>query len=554
MYVLGTTQSPRITINIHQWENNQASIRFIRYRDTLISLDFDVERNTVYLNSYISGKPLSEPPKINVYVASITFLTLDYQSRTHILQITMNGCSDSGNWSKNKKIRIKDFEYQQVIGIDLRASLTDSSIAESRLQKTVDQFAEECVHLPEFQEVSEALDTQQINNRDISEAFNRAKKTQVASRDTQIQEMQDNTTQQLYRNKPKINVPKKTSPKKPKDGKINLYQRSNPQSVFCLQANGLLENTDWEGTWYTGGKHLFIFTGNGPSRQHLQLHYGNGFLRDTNGHTWLMSSEQDKEETVSPLEILQQKKRDHKMIVLIITCYKRQGMARQARNTWVRDLQEIGITCFFVVGSPTRDFSATEGDLLVVPCPDNYESLPAKVYLAMKHCYHNYQFSHLFKVDDDTLVNPVALVSINLTGLDYVGRGKPVGQDFNRFWHRGKCEAKIQNQIAYPAARIHYGTVYAKGEVGYFVSRRAVSKLLPQEKYIVTDLYEDKVIGDCLRRANINLTEVKGFTSKLYESFPPGKSIDQWTVIVDARDHQIELYQRNLAKKVQYLN
>jgi hypothetical protein len=108
----------------------------------------------------------------------------------------------------------------------------------------------------------------------------------------------------------------------------------------------------------------------------------------------------------------------------------------------------------------------------------------------------------------------------------------------------------MNNQIAYPANRIGYGLKYAKGEVGYFLSRRAIEMLLPMENYIKTDLYEDKAIGECLNRVDIHLTTLPEFTSKLYEKFQDGFSIDQWTVIVDARLHQLELYHRNLSQKV----
>lgn len=556
MHILGNVHSSQIIINIHQLETTQSSIRFVRGADTLLAIDLDTTYGRIYLNCYIGGEPLRAPPEIKIKVENIVCLNIDYNEQGNILSVDIQS---KNGVSHKKVIRIKDFMYEQIIGMGIRATVLDGQVEQNTIQEKITQFAMHCVELPEFQNVTNDLEKGSPNK--LSEAFVKAKHFQTISRETEIHDMKENTTTQLHYNKSKKVVPRSeitmgdTGPVP-----IYLYQQhtDDPKSGFILQPDGTLTSSDWSGSWYCGGNYLFLFTGTYKKRQHIQLLFCEGCLRDSNGYVWLMSLDNNKtganKDITSPLEVLQYRRNKSKIVVLVISCVKRQNLVNQARSTWVRDLQEIGVTCYFVIGNPRQDIATTEGDLLIVPCPDNYESLPSKVYLAMKYCLHNCNFSHVFKVDDDTIVNPLSLISLQFRDQDYIGRSQTVDNKFNRFWHRGKCEVPHLNQIAYPANRIRYGLQYAKGEAGYFLSRRAIKSLIPMEKYIMTDLYEDKAIGECLGRVNIKLCILPEFTSKLYENFPPGKKIDEWTVIVDVPLHQNNLYQTNMSKRVLFLN
>ena len=98
---------------------------------------------------------------------------------------------------------------------------------------------------------------------------------------------------------------------------------------------------------------------------------------------------------------------------------------------------------------------------------------------------------------------------------------------------------KLLDNKAYPLNRIHIGTFHAKGESGYFLHNSIVPKILLMKKYIYTDLYEDKVIGDVLRIYKQFLIEKPNYRTKLFD-----KSNDinykKFTTIVDVPENYLQ--------------
>ena len=81
------------------------------------------------------------------------------------------------------------------------------------------------------------------------------------------------------------------------------------------------------------------------------------------------------------------------------------------------------------------------------------------------------------------------------------------------------------------------------------MSRYAIYLLLKHKKYIVLDLYEDKVIGDVLNKYNIFPYLPDNYNTKLFTNKIIDKNIDinNYTVIVDCSTNIIPIY--NIVKK-----
>ena len=235
------------------------------------------------------------------------------------------------------------------------------------------------------------------------------------------------------------------------------------------------------------------------------------------------------------------------IIILIITCAKNIKKISILRQLWVHQLKVFGITVLFVVGNNKTKPTYIKDDIIFVNGSDFYEGLPEKIFQAYKFIYQNFQFKYIYKVDDDVIINPLNLIKTRLKG-DYIGIKKIVDKSFNRYWHKGKCKDSSLNNIGYPLNRIYYDTYHAKGESGYFLSKKAIDCIMKYEKYIITDLYEDKVFGDILRKEGINLTELPDYQSKLFTSSIGKININKFNVIVDVSITELEYVYNKIPK------
>ena len=323
--------------------------------------------------------------------------------------------------------------------------------------------------------------------------------------------------------------------------KIYIFPENKNSHGVTLNSNGKLYHGKTIGKWLYKNNRLLLFL----EGKCIQLLVNNNIIKDSNELKWYNNSNLEIGKFISKYG------EQCKLIILIITCYKRLELAKQINESWVNDFRKMGLHCFFVVGNMNQPSSKLKGDFLFVTAPDTYEALPSKVYHAFKYCYENFNFSYIYKIDDDTVVNPIKLLQLDLNNHDYIGKAQQVTREFNRYWHRTKCQNKNLEKIPYPSQRIVLGTVYAKGEAGYFLSRNAVGKLQEHSDYICSDLYEDKVIGETLLKCNIKLISIPEYTTKLHENFNSNKQLDQYCVIIDVGNNIKNLYNNHFQYKIQ---
>lgn len=145
-----------------------------------------------------------------------------------------------------------------------------------------------------------------------------------------------------------------------------------------------------------------------------------------------------------------------------------------------------------------------ENKVVYLPCPDNYESLPKKVYLMLKWVSTNYpEVEYIGKVDDDVLFNMskyIIYAKYNIKRkYDYAGVVVKAKNKTGK-WHIGRTEDPElgKTPIKFP------DSVYCGGSA-YFLSKKSVNIILedlwkPETK---TTIYEDQSIGHCLNRRGI---------------------------------------------------
>lgn len=133
--------------------------------------------------------------------------------------------------------------------------------------------------------------------------------------------------------------------------------------------------------------------------------------------------------------------------------------------------QTTDVACVFLIGG-SEGPARLDGDVLHLPCPDNYQALPQKTAGFCRWASDAYDFDYLFKCDDDTYVSmPRLLEFIDSKPGDYVGvEWKP-------------------------------GVGYASGGAGYLLSRRA-AEIVARDLNVRTGA-EDVEVQKVLARAGI---------------------------------------------------
>ena len=182
-----------------------------------------------------------------------------------------------------------------------------------------------------------------------------------------------------------------------------------------------------------------------------------------------------------------------------------------------RDLHRVDTMKNLSKGFKTADFLVLMGSdrqlgpvldqknhILYINCEDKYELLPKKMSLAYDYIYNNMDYDYVMKIDTDTWVNfnnlKTVVTEMHRKKYDYVGGVAGGGVD--RRWHFGKCTDPLLNQTEYSRP---YNGDWCGGGFGYILSRRALKIITKKQnrEYLESDLYEDKAIGDILRKNGI---------------------------------------------------
>ncbi len=193
-------------------------------------------------------------------------------------------------------------------------------------------------------------------------------------------------------------------------------------------------------------------------------------------------------------------------LALIISCEKYFSRALRVSDCLI---QLDGIDHRIVVGQTAQ--VPDHPRLMRVAAADDYESLPHKVAAAFTAVYATFQpGTSVFKVDDDVDIRDAAAFARACAEIvagpgDYAGFvvGEP---SHDRTWHWQKCRTQTLNQQAY--GKRYLGN-WANGPFYYLSARALRAFALAQVRFpaeIDGELYEDKFVGDTLRREGITVT------------------------------------------------
>ena len=193
-------------------------------------------------------------------------------------------------------------------------------------------------------------------------------------------------------------------------------------------------------------------------------------------------------------------------IGLIITC--EEYIARAERVANMLSHPAVPFEVKIVVGDNT---TIDNNNIMKVQAKDTYEALTDKVSSAFMEIATNYAApTNVFKIDDDIDISDIELFSsscLSLISEDIDYAGFPVGEpSHNRTWHWNKCSKKSLNRFIY--SKRYYGP-WANGPFYYLSSRALRSFAIARYQFpgeSAGELYEDKFVGDTLRKMNINVT------------------------------------------------
>ncbi|HEX4872919.1 MAG TPA: glycosyltransferase [Nevskiaceae bacterium] len=230
------------------------------------------------------------------------------------------------------------------------------------------------------------------------------------------------------------------------------------------------------------------------------------------------------------------------LLVAIVSCEKNLDRQNAIRQTWLQDLRRGHVSHVFVIGRPGQP-TQWVGDTLYLDCPDSYEYLASKVQALCRYVIEHTGFSHLCKLDDDTVVNPERLLAAPYDEFHYLGGGVAGGQGTSFDWHAGKCENPQLHDIPYESPdRGHwYG-----GQFGYFLDRPAMQAVVEAGEAMRRSLYEDVAVAHILRVAGLAPAIASHPRFRSFKYSDAGRSASRdWAVVCDIPEieQMIELYE-----------
>ena len=188
---------------------------------------------------------------------------------------------------------------------------------------------------------------------------------------------------------------------------------------------------------------------------------------------------------------------DQDFIMLIMNCQKYQKKALFQKMTWLKQIP-LHLKYYHVIGDESleTDFkfdNDNNNNILYVKVADDYNSLPKKVIAAYDAINKTFNYSYIFKTDDDQILVNDKFFDM-LTGLIQAKQPTP---------HYGGFIVDIKQPYLSEYHRIHpelpqrlplYITKYCSGRF-YFLSSEAIQDLISKRERIEQEFLEDYAIG-----------------------------------------------------------
>ena len=186
---------------------------------------------------------------------------------------------------------------------------------------------------------------------------------------------------------------------------------------------------------------------------------------------------------------------NQEFIMLIMNCKKYVKKALFQKMTWLKQIPSY-LKYYHVIGEESLDTDFrfdNETNTLYVKVADDYNSLPKKVVAAYDAINKTFNYSYIFKTDDDQiLVNNkyfdmlTGLVKVKQPKAHYGGYIVDVKQPYLSEYHRIHPELPQRLPL--------YITKYCSGRF-YFLSSEAVQDILSKRERVEREFLEDYAIG-----------------------------------------------------------
>jgi len=174
-----------------------------------------------------------------------------------------------------------------------------------------------------------------------------------------------------------------------------------------------------------------------------------------------------------------------------------------------QDTTRLGDYMYFI-GNPELSSPIIEGDVVYLPCPDNYESLTIKTLMAVKWAVENKQFDLLIKTDDDVrFLEGFDKIVCEASIHDYSGYLMKGG--YMSDCHFKKCDDAELNNLPLKVPEV----TYCNGPL-YFLSKKSASFLVDYELRDDYCIYEDAEVGELLRRSGIIARQIQTYAGVFY--------------------------------------
>ena len=161
-----------------------------------------------------------------------------------------------------------------------------------------------------------------------------------------------------------------------------------------------------------------------------------------------------------------------------------------------QDLSNCYIPHKYFIGDKNTSNAYIKEDIVYLPCPDNYESLPLKVYNMIKWVSETYpDIEYIIKADDDVSFNfpefIKVLEDVRSKSIDYAGFVVKI-KDTKGTCHMGKAEDPVLS-----TTKLHIpATTFCAGPC-YILSIKSI-KILLENLLKNNTIYEDQSVGYCL--------------------------------------------------------